>query len=1117
MQRPSATKGTGSGTSASHRPPFPKDIVRTIPDHQLLRCIGQGSYGEVWLARNMMGTYRAVKFVHRNSFKDDRPFERELEGIRKFEPVSRSHEGLVDVLHAGLNQDEGYFYYVMELGDDPHTGQAISPDTYEPKTLATELAQRGRLSSDASLQIGLALSHALAHLHKYNLVHRDIKPSNIIFVNDVPKLADIGLVVEVGEARSYVGTEGFIPPEGPGTAQSDLYGLGKVLYEISTGKDRREFPELPANLESFPDATALLELNEVIVKACQNNLTRRYQSAREMNADLVVLQNGRSVHRLRVLERRLQLLKKAAGPVLGGLLIGGFLTFDMAHRRQEFAEIRQRQVGSQLAYGTRALEEGDYTGALPFFVEALKLDEGNAARERTHRARIKAVTDQSPKLVQMFFQEGQISRVEFSPTGDQLLITGWFGKARIWDIKSGKPHSQPFDQEHLETAAFSPDGQFVVTANEAGDVAIWSAVTAAEVLRIDHPDRVMNARFSPGGRLIVTACRDKRARVFDAPTGQLKLVLGDHGDMLNDAEFSPDGRLVVTASRDKTAQIWDAETGRKVGPPLEHKNWVFSASFSPDGQRLVTASFDRKARQWDVNTQKEIPPAMSHRDGILSARFSPDGRYIVSACLDSTVRFWDASTGLRIDRNAVLRHSGRGVMYAVVAPDGHRIATGCTDGTTRVWDLAGSEISPKLIGGLVGENDRYFLRTNELSIQVFELGTDEKLVSTIALSQPLQEAMLSPNGAFVLTISGHTNSPGPGTLQVRQVASTASVSPPIPCTNSLPQFSLSHGGRLLVKISGTIISLIDVATGQSVSPELANPSPVAKVCFSADDRMLSATSRDSVQVFELPSGKLLFPKLSHASEVNDAQFSPDGRFLATCVIDSTVNEGAAYLWNAATGERWQTFNHRDGVIRVAFSPDSQRLVTASEDFTARVWEVSTGKPLTPPLRHEDQVQDASFSVDGRWIVTASSDRTARVWDAETGEPLTPPLRYAVRLARARFTRAGDCIVTSSAKGQSWFWDLVPDTRPVAELMRLSDLLAANPATEKMSHSLQIPIKKAWQSLIAQFPEQFRVPDQAILAWHLREAELSQANGNSNAADFHRVQSLTLAPTNQSPR
>ena len=94
----------------------------------MLRCIGQGSYGEVWLARNVMGEHRAVKVVHRATLGDNRPFEREFEGIKKFEPISRSHESQVQILHVGINATECYFYYVMELADDANSSLPVAAD-----------------------------------------------------------------------------------------------------------------------------------------------------------------------------------------------------------------------------------------------------------------------------------------------------------------------------------------------------------------------------------------------------------------------------------------------------------------------------------------------------------------------------------------------------------------------------------------------------------------------------------------------------------------------------------------------------------------------------------------------------------------------------------------------------------------------------------------------------------------------------------------------------------------------------------------------------------------------------------------------------------------------------
>src|SRR5437762_11259291 len=97
--------------------------VPIIPDHELLRVIGRGAYGEIWLARTVTGAFRAVKIVYRSTFESERAFLREFEGMSAFEPISRGHAGFIDILHVGRTNE--YLYYSMELADDHLAGREL--------------------------------------------------------------------------------------------------------------------------------------------------------------------------------------------------------------------------------------------------------------------------------------------------------------------------------------------------------------------------------------------------------------------------------------------------------------------------------------------------------------------------------------------------------------------------------------------------------------------------------------------------------------------------------------------------------------------------------------------------------------------------------------------------------------------------------------------------------------------------------------------------------------------------------------------------------------------------------------------------------------------------------
>jgi serine/threonine protein kinase len=265
------------------------------PDYELFDPpFGEGAYGKVWVARNAVGQWQALKVVYLANFDNNAdPFEREFNGISRYKPISDKHPGLLRVDFVSRKRD-GYFYYVMELGDPLDPGWQGEPSTYRPRDLVSVRAQaHGRkLPVQECLRIGLALTDALTFLHGQGLTHRDIKPQNIIFVDGQPKLADVGLTAHIrppDEERTFVGTPGYMPPppEMPGTPQADVYALGMVLYVLSTGRQAAYFPEISTTLVASPSPADFFPLNNVILKACHPDCKERYVSAAEMHAALM--------------------------------------------------------------------------------------------------------------------------------------------------------------------------------------------------------------------------------------------------------------------------------------------------------------------------------------------------------------------------------------------------------------------------------------------------------------------------------------------------------------------------------------------------------------------------------------------------------------------------------------------------------------------------------------------------------------------------------------------------------------------------------------------------------------------------------------------------------------
>lgn len=295
-----------------------------IPEYTLLSQIGLGAYGEVWLARGATNAYRAIKLVQRDRFRKASHYEREFDALCRIEKNIRNAPHLVQIHHVGRHDEEGFYYYVMDLADSLGSDVTDDADGYTPATLGA-LLKAGALDANTALDAAIRLAKGLAKLHGAGMVHRDVKPSNVLFIGGKARLGDLGLLVDELPDTGPLGTEGYVPPEGTGKPTGDLFGLGKIIYEMVTGADRAEFPAIPSEILVTGDWSTRNQLLEIANQCAAPEVGQRYNSADDLLTDLLEVRLNRPIlsEKKRINRRRV-----AAGILAGAAIVLGLIYSD---------------------------------------------------------------------------------------------------------------------------------------------------------------------------------------------------------------------------------------------------------------------------------------------------------------------------------------------------------------------------------------------------------------------------------------------------------------------------------------------------------------------------------------------------------------------------------------------------------------------------------------------------------------------------------------------------------------------------------------------------------------------------------------------------------------------
>ncbi len=675
----------------------------------------------------------------------------------------------------------------------------------------------------------------------------------------------------------------------------------------------------------------------------------------------------------------------------------GFIQAGMALREREEAEQKaQRRLElTQISIGLASQARLELQGRFPerAVLLALAALENYPYTWQAERALGQAVLGNRLRLI--LRHGAMVNTAMWSSAGTRILTASNDGAARVWDAHTGAELVTFSDhKEGVTTALWSPSEKHVVTTGKDGAVKVWDADAGVELFTLDQPANL--AIWSPSGEQLLTA-HDATAQVWDAATGEPRLMLSGHTDQINAIAWSPTGGKILTGSKDHTARVWDVQTGKAMLILAGHTAQVRWAVWSPDGSRIVTAGNDGVAKVWDAGTgaetltlaQHRVPahcPAWSpsgeeiatcgategaaqiwdvapaspaygkerftlagHTDVIYQLAWSPDGSRIASASQDGRVKIWDATTGE--ERFTLLGHTG-GVEAVAWSPSGKRLLTASYDGTTKVWEPDPALLTIARLEDLEGgvawspRGDRIAAGFSNGAAKIWDAATGEEL--------------------FVLSGTEKTLFPLPGWSPAGDKLLTL---------NLWEASAEKPGARVW-----------DTASGKELLALFGHSGNVFGGGWSPDGKRLvtGGESDATARVWDAETGAELLVFTGHTGGVCSASWSPDGR-----VIASASRDGTTKIWDAATGQVIRSLSPQEAgfaVTVVAWSPDGKRVATHSSDGTGRIWEVVTGKELATFNGHTSDVWTLVWSHNGKRLFTGG-DNSVRVWDTATGAEL----------------------------------------------------------------------------------------------------------------------------------
>jgi WD40 repeat protein len=1051
------------------RSPSRPQLGTKIGQYEIIRLLGQGGMGEVYLARDLrLGRLVAIKRLiaaHPDL---------EMRFLAEAQATARCHHENIVVIHE-VGAHAGRPYMVLEYLE----GQTLRQWMRDRSDAA---GGPSRLPPARAVDMMLPIVRALVYAHDQGIVHRDLKPENVMLTRSgVTKVLDFGiakLLVEpelgpgaAGAARvavtssSLAGTLPYMSPEqvtlGAIDHRTDLWAVGIMLFELVTGAHpTRDIsvplpvfladPDaaLPSARDRVPEAGALAR---IIDRCLIKDAAHRTASARELLSELEALAP----------ERR----ELAVAP--GGSPFAGLAAFQEADAgrffgrdrdiEQVIAELRSRPLVAVVGPSGAGKSSLVRAGVLP----ALKRSgEGwDAAIVRPGRepraalAAALAQLDGSSRHGAIAaeagdgLERGTVERLRAEP--------GYLGaRLRVRATRKQRHIVLVVDQlEELFTLGVAPDeraaflGCLVAVADDPTSPLRVLVTMRSDFLDRLTEDRRIGAEITRGLVLLPAMDRDGLREALVRP-----VEASDHRfeppalvDLMVDAVAATPGALPLLQFT--AARLWERrdrdrrrlteasyqELGGVAGALAGHADTVlagmsaaqqavargvFERLVTPERTRALVSLAELHALRSDPQRVDGVVQHLTAMRLVVVERGAEAADASVELVHESLIDRWPTLVRW-LDENqddaALLARLRAGARDW----ERHRQAagllwTGEVAQEARAWrQRYRGELAPaeqRYLAAVLAAAERTRRRRRRLFGAIVATAVLAAIVMAWLAWKQTEAGRTAAREAMrardATRMTAMRALAGDPTTQLAILREIEDLHAP-------PPWAPQEARRLLYAGIAPVV--------------LRGDAPLRSAAFSPDGERVVTTSDDgTVRVWSADGRGEPIVLRGHTAASTAAVFSPDGRRIASASEDRTLR-----IWSAeGRGEPVVLRGHEAAVRSVAFSPDGRRIVSASDDGTVRIWSVEGGGEPVVLRGHGAAVNAAAFSPDGQRIASASRDTTVRVWDAEgRGEPVV--LRgHDTRVTAAAFSPDGRRIVSASWDKTVRIWSAEGRGEPV---------------------------------------------------------------------------------------